>query len=135
MKNGRAPTMLMHCEGDTFPCGNALRHGYPCKQNRLRLASELHSRQSLEGACVSPSGRYKKKTTRLGGCNLDQCEHNARPMERLFASKKSFGAPLVSKLLDGLALLANSICDKSQRSALSPQGEINKKDRSKSQYH
>lgn len=44
----RAPTMLMHCEGDTFPCGNALRHGYPCKQNRLRLASELYSRQSLE---------------------------------------------------------------------------------------
>ena len=63
---------------------------------------------------------------------MDQCKHHARPVERLFASKKSFGAPLVSKLPDGLALLANSICDKSQRSALSPQGEINKKDRSKS---
>ena len=38
---------------------NALRHGYPCKQNRLRLVSESYSKQSFE-ECSNPLPMAKK---------------------------------------------------------------------------
>ena len=39
--------------GIHFALQNALRHGYPCKQNRLRLVSEPYSKQSFE-ECENP---------------------------------------------------------------------------------
>ena len=62
-----------------IPYGNALRHGYPCNlrtpkthsscwgtpaQNRLRLASELYSRQSLD-IVRSDGARHKDKGQKL----------------------------------------------------------------------
>ena len=52
----------------------------------------------------------------------DKAKEKARPVERLFASKKSYATPLVSELPDGLGLLANSICNEvAKERTLSPE--------------
>ena len=58
-----APGQCVALYKDTFPYGNAFRHGLVSKLPRLRLASEPYSRQSLEtGSLCRRACQRTKKT-------------------------------------------------------------------------